>query len=36
MRFPLDTNVVIALFNNVSPRLSQRVRAGQVSELACR
>lgn len=36
MRFLLDTNAAIALFNNASPRLSQRVRACQVFELACR
>ena len=33
MRFLLDTNAVIALFNNESPRLSQRVRACQVSDI---
>ena len=33
MRFLLDTNAVIALFNNDSPRLSQRVRACQVSDI---
>ena len=33
MRFLLDTNAVIALFNNGSPRLSQRVRACQVSDI---
>lgn len=33
MRFLLDTNAVIALFNNNSPRLSQRVRACQVSDI---
>lgn len=33
MRFLLDTNAVIALFNNNSPRLSQRVRAYQVSDI---
>lgn len=33
MRYPLDTNAVIALFNNDSPRLSQRVRACQVSDI---
>lgn len=33
MRFLLDTNAVIALFNNDSPRLSQRVRTCQVSDI---
>lgn len=33
MRFLLDTNAVIALFNNNSPRLSQRVRTCQVSDI---
>ena len=33
MRFLLDTNAVIALFKNTSPRLNQRVRACQVTDI---
>ena len=33
MWFLLDTNAVIALFKNTSPRLNQRVRACQVTDI---